>query len=65
MNPDEESDIKRSFAYADNEIKEMHITVSNSQTSMYTSRLINTKEIILAYESAEFGDFSLLICALN
>ncbi|CAG8784322.1 6808_t:CDS:1, partial [Racocetra persica] len=49
-----ESDIIRSFISADDEIKTKEITLPNYQSSMYTSRLINTKEIKLAYESAKF-----------
>ncbi|CAG8612501.1 21573_t:CDS:2 [Cetraspora pellucida] len=57
MNPSlayEETDIMRSFISADDEIKTTEITLPNYQSSMYTSRLINTKEIKVAYESAKF-----------
>ncbi|CAG8793567.1 11795_t:CDS:1, partial [Gigaspora rosea] len=50
----EESDIKRSFISANEEIKATQITLPNFQNSQYTSRLMNTKEIKLAYESAKF-----------
>ncbi|CAG8553595.1 11031_t:CDS:1, partial [Gigaspora rosea] len=50
----EESDIKRSFISADEEIKTTQIISTNLQNSLYTSRLINAKEIKLAYESAKF-----------
>ncbi|CAG8501907.1 15346_t:CDS:2, partial [Gigaspora margarita] len=51
---DEESDIKRSFISANDEIPTTQITLQNYQSSIYTSRLIKTKEIKLAYESAKF-----------
>ncbi|CAG8582883.1 10950_t:CDS:1, partial [Ambispora leptoticha] len=51
--PHEESNILN-FISANDEIKTTEITLSNYQSSMYTSRLINTKEIKLAYESAKF-----------
>ncbi|RIB12413.1 kinase-like domain-containing protein [Gigaspora rosea] len=55
----EESDIKRSFISANEEIKATQITLPNFQNSQYTSRLMNTKEIKLAYESAKFrGNFN-------
>ncbi|RIB21688.1 kinase-like domain-containing protein [Gigaspora rosea] len=59
----EESDIKRSFISADEEIKTTQIISTNLQNSLYTSRLINAKEIKLAYESAKFRDST--ICGLN
>ncbi|CAG8832358.1 41628_t:CDS:1, partial [Gigaspora margarita] len=40
-----ESDIKRSFISANEEIKTTHITLQNSQNSKCASELINTKEI--------------------
>ncbi|CAG8806015.1 24227_t:CDS:1, partial [Racocetra persica] len=54
MNPVSQSDIKRSFISADDEIKTTQISLSNYQKSIYTSKLINTKEIKLAYETAKF-----------
>ncbi|CAG8751854.1 14111_t:CDS:1, partial [Gigaspora rosea] len=48
------SDIKRSFISANDEIRTTQITLQNCQSSMYTSRLIKTKEIKQAYESAKF-----------
>ncbi|CAG8501889.1 15345_t:CDS:1, partial [Gigaspora margarita] len=59
MNPsltisDEESDIKRSFISANDEIPTIQVTLQNYESSMYTSKLIKTKEIKLAYESANF-----------
>ncbi|CAG8596394.1 14487_t:CDS:1, partial [Dentiscutata erythropus] len=46
--------IKRCFISANEEIKTAQIAIPNYQSSMYTSRLINTKEIKIAYESAKF-----------
>ncbi|CAG8792954.1 21345_t:CDS:2, partial [Cetraspora pellucida] len=54
MDPISQSDIKRSFICANDEIKVTQTTLPNYQNSMYTSRLINTKEIKLAYESTKF-----------
>ncbi|CAG8681729.1 333_t:CDS:1, partial [Gigaspora rosea] len=59
MNPSvtishEEFDIKTSFIFANDEIQTTQITLQNYQSSMYTSRLIKTKEIKQAYESAKF-----------
>ncbi|KAF0391247.1 hypothetical protein F8M41_010753 [Gigaspora margarita] len=59
MNPSmlhEESYIAKSFISANDEIKALQIALTNYQSSMYTSRLINTKEIKLAYESTKFRD---------
>ncbi|RIB10143.1 kinase-like domain-containing protein [Gigaspora rosea] len=61
MNPSEsisheESDIKGDFISANDEIKTTQITLQNFQSSMYFSRLIKTKEIKQAYESAKFRD---------
>ncbi|RIB21695.1 hypothetical protein C2G38_2298816 [Gigaspora rosea] len=53
----EESDIKRSFISANEEIKTTQIIFPNLQNSLYTSRLINTKEIKLTYESYESAKF--------
>ncbi|CAG8801696.1 13593_t:CDS:1, partial [Racocetra persica] len=50
----EESEIKRSFISADDEIKTTQITLLNYPSSMCTSRLINTKEIKQTYESTKF-----------
>ncbi|CAG8748137.1 18101_t:CDS:2, partial [Dentiscutata erythropus] len=52
----EESDIKRSFISANDEIKSMQFILPNYQSSMYISKPIKTKEIRLAYESAKFRD---------
>ncbi|RIB21694.1 kinase-like domain-containing protein [Gigaspora rosea] len=59
----EDSDIKKSFISANKEIKTTQIILPNFQNSLYTSRLINTKEIKLAYESVKFRDST--ICDLN
>ncbi|KAF0411849.1 hypothetical protein F8M41_008171 [Gigaspora margarita] len=53
----EKSDIKRSFISANDEIKTTQITLTSNQNSMYTSKLINTKEIKMAYESAKLTEF--------
>ncbi|CAG8737836.1 13628_t:CDS:2 [Dentiscutata erythropus] len=49
----EESDIKRSFISANEEIKTNQIILPNYQSSMYTSKPIKTKEVKLAYESTK------------
>ncbi|CAG8515516.1 27075_t:CDS:2, partial [Dentiscutata erythropus] len=56
MNPsisisNEETDIKRKFIFANDEIKVSQIPSPKNPSSMYTSRSINTKEIKQAYES--------------
>lgn len=52
----EESDIQSSFISANEEINTTQITLSNYQSSKYTSKLIKSKEIKQAYESAKFRD---------
>ncbi|CAG8748891.1 11715_t:CDS:2, partial [Racocetra persica] len=70
MNPSlarEESNILRSFISADDEIKTKEITLQNYQSSKYTSKLINTKEIKLAYESTKYESIKFRvyeICAI-
>ncbi|CAG8814166.1 45983_t:CDS:2 [Gigaspora margarita] len=46
----EESDIKKSFISANDEIKASQFTLPNYQSSKYTSKLIKTKEIKQAHE---------------
>ncbi|CAG8603401.1 15412_t:CDS:2 [Dentiscutata erythropus] len=65
--PHEESYIVKDFISANDEIKVLQ-TLPNYQSSMYTSRLTNTKEIKLAYESAKFRDskmYDLEVCAMQ
>ncbi|RIB10521.1 kinase-like domain-containing protein [Gigaspora rosea] len=51
----EESDIKRDFISANDEISQ--ITLPNYQSSKYTSKLIKTKEFKQVYESAKSANF--------
>ncbi|CAG8623154.1 16954_t:CDS:1, partial [Dentiscutata heterogama] len=49
----EESDIKRSFISANEEIKTNQIILPNHQRLIYTSKPTKTKEVKLACESAK------------
>ncbi|KAF0411846.1 hypothetical protein F8M41_008168 [Gigaspora margarita] len=62
------SDIRRSFISANDEIKTAQVTLMKDQNLIYTSKLINTKEIKMAYESANFRDstmYDLEVCDMQ